>query len=232
MREGIRLQKFLSSAGVASRRHAEDLILQGAVTVNGQPAQIGDKVVPARDRVECNGKLVRAEERIYYLALNKPKGYICSRSDPQGRKSVYGLLPEELRSKVWSVGRLDFFTEGLLLFTNDGELTQALAHPRYEHEKEYEVVVNRLPGPDNTQLDRLRAGVDIGDGARTSPAELHMRDGKIYITIHEGRNRQIHRMFEAVGLKVTSLKRIRVNKLALGELPAGKYRFVQRADII
>ena len=147
MREGIRLQKFLSSAGVASRRHAEDLILQGAVTVNGQPAQIGDKVVPARDRVECNGKLVRAEERIYYLALNKPKGYICSRSDPQGRKSVYGLLPEELRSKVWSVGRLDFFTEGLLLFTNDGELTQALAHPRYEHEKEYEVVVNRRPGP-------------------------------------------------------------------------------------
>jgi pseudouridine synthase len=230
MGERIRLQKFLSNAGVASRRHAEELILQGAVTINGQLAQIGDKVDAGKDRVELRGKPIQPEAQAYYIAVNKPKGYISSRSDPQGRKSVYDLLPKELRNKVWTVGRLDFLTEGLLLFTNDGELTQALAHPRYEHEKEYEAGVDRPPT--QPQLDQLRAGVEIGEGERTHPASVRLQSGKVYITIHEGKKRQIRRMFEAVGLKVENLRRIRVNKLLLGELPSGKFRLIRKSDVL
>jgi 23S rRNA pseudouridine2605 synthase len=230
MGERIRLQKFLSNAGVASRRHAEELILQGAVTINGRLAQIGDKVDAGKDRVELRGKPIQPEAQAFYIAVNKPKGYISSRSDPQGRKSVYDLLPEELRNKVWTVGRLDFLTEGLLLFTNDGELTQALAHPRHEHEKEYEVGVDRPPA--RLQLDQLRAGVEIGEGERTHPARVRLQGGKVYMTIHEGKKRQIRRMFEAVGLKVENLRRIRVNKLLLGELPSGKFRLIRKSDVL
>ena len=230
MAERIRLQKFLSNAGVASRRHAEELILQGAVTINGRPAAIGDKVDAVKDLVELRGKPIQPEAQAYYIAVNKPRGYISSRSDPQGRKSVYDLLPKELRNKVWTVGRLDFDTEGLLLFTNDGELTQTLAHPRHEHEKEYEVAANSAPT--RQQLDQLRAGVEIGEGERTHPARVLLQGGKVYLTIHEGKKRQIHRMFEAVGLRVVKLRRIRVNKLLLGDIPPGKLRFIAKSDIL
>jgi 23S rRNA pseudouridine2605 synthase len=225
-----RLQKFLSNAGIASRRRAEVLIEKGLVTINGKVAKLGDKVDPTVDEVKYQGKVLKPETEMHYLAVNKPQGYISSRFDPKKRKSAYALIPEELSSKVWSVGRLDFYTEGLLLFTNDGELTQELAHPKYEHEKEYEIMLNKEI--DDANLDKLRTGVSIGDGFVTSPAKIRVRGEKIYMTIHEGKKRQIRRMFEAVGFKVKNLKRIRINKLELGDLASGKHKVVSREDII
>ena len=225
-----RLQKFLSNAGIASRRRAETLISAGKVKVNGKAAKLGDKVDPSRDRVEVSGKNIKPEQTLYYLAVYKPKGYISSRFDPKGRKSVYELVPRELRDKVWSVGRLDFYTEGLMLFTNDGDLTQELSHPSYEHEKEYEVLVNKEFT--QAQLDRLRGGVEIGEGFMTSLAKIKVKDDRIFLTIHEGKKHQIRRMFEKVGLKVRNLKRVRMNKLELGDLPLGKYKAVGKSDII
>lgn len=225
-----RLQKFLSNAGIASRRKAEELIEAGKVLVNGKKAKIGDKVDPAKDEVVFNGKLLKPTTDMYYIAVNKPKGYISSRKDPQNRKSVFSLLPKELQNKVWNVGRLDFFTEGLMLFTNDGDLTQKLAHPKFEHDKEYEVLLNK-PVTD-AAVGKLRKGVSIGEGYITQPATVRVRGERVYLTIHEGKKRQIRRMFEAIDFKVKNLKRIRVNKLELTGIPLGKYKFVKREDIL
>lgn len=225
-----RLQKFLSNAGVASRRGSEVLIEKGLVRINGNIAKLGDKVDPAKDQVTYDGKLVRPTTEMYYIAVNKPKGYISSRYDPEERRSVYKLLPKELQNKVWSVGRLDFFTEGLLLFTNDGELTQQLAHPKFEHDKEYEVIVSKEI--DEKDLDKLRKGIVIGEDDLTQPAKIKVRDDRIYMTIHEGKKRQIRRMFDKIGYKIKNLKRIRINKLEMGDLPPGKHKFVQKSDII
>lgn len=225
-----RLQKFLANAGIASRRRAEVLIERGAVKINGKTAKLGDKVDPQKDIVEYGGKKLKPEEKLYYIALNKPKGYITSRFDPQKRKSVYGFLPKDMQNKVWTVGRLDVYTEGLIIFTNDGDLTEKLAHPRYEHDKEYEVLLNKPVG--EAALDKLRAGVKIGEGQITSPAKIRVRGERIYMTIHEGRKRQVRRMFEAIGYKVKNLKRIRENKLELGDLPLGKLKYVEKSDII
>jgi 23S rRNA pseudouridine2605 synthase len=225
-----RLQKFLSNAGIASRRGSEVLIEKGLVRINGNVAKLGDKVDPAKDQVTYDGKLVRPETEMFYIAVNKPKGYISSRFDPEERRSVYRLLPRELQSKVWSVGRLDFFTEGLILFTNDGELTQQLAHPKFEHDKEYEVELSKEP--EESALDKLRVGVVIGENDLTQPAKIKVRNGKVYMTIHEGKKRQIRRMFDKIGYKVKNLKRIRINKLELGDIPSGKYKFVQKEEII
>lgn len=225
-----RLQKFLSNAGIASRRRSETLIKKGLVLINGNAAKLGDKVDPLKDQVTYNGKRIKPELEMHYIAVNKPKGCVSSRFDPEKRKSVYDFLPKELRDKVWSVGRLDFFTEGLMIFTNDGELTQQLAHPKFEHDKEYEVQTNQ-PITDKA-LDALRQGVEIGEKDVTSPAKVRVRDDKVYMIIHEGKKRQIRRMFEALGFKVKSLKRIRINKLLLGDLPIGKYRFVKKEEII
>jgi 23S rRNA pseudouridine2605 synthase len=153
-----------------------------------------------------------------------------SKRDPQGRKTVFQLLPEELQSKVWNVGRLDFDTEGLLIMTNDGELTQELSHPKYEHEKEYEVTVNETPS--QGQLEKLREGVEIATGL-TYPAKLKTRGNRVLITIHEGKKRQVRRMFSAVGLEIKNLKRIRINKLVLPkELMPGNYKNIKASDIL
>ena len=208
-----RVQKFLSEAGAASRRRAE-----------------GDKVDPAIDIVKVYGKTIKPAEEKIYLMLNKPKGCVVSKSDPQGRKTVFSLLPEELRSKVWNVGRLDNNTEGLLILTNDGELTQALSHPKYEHDKEYEVTVQEVPS--DSQLEKLRTGVEIATGM-TYPAKIKQRGNTVRIVIHEGKKRQIRRMFDAVGLSVQNLKRTRVNKLTLPlELPVGQFKKVKKEDIL
>ena len=225
-----RLQKFLSGAGIASRRRAETLISAGKVKINGAVAKLGDKVDPAADRIEVSGKVIKPKTELYYLAVYKPKGYITSRFDPKGRKSVYTLVPKELRDKLWTVGRLDFFTEGLILFTNDGELTQQLSHPKYEHDKEYEVLLNKPF--DEKQFGKLKRGVEIGAGAMTSPAKIRVDGEKVFLTIHEGRKHQVRRMFEAIGFKVRNLKRVRLNKLELGDLPLGKYRMVKKEQII
>src|SRR3989338_39822 len=171
-----RLQKFLSRAGVASRRHAEDMITNGRVKVNGKVVtKLGTKVDPGRDKVEVSGKVVSPPEDLVYLVLNKPAGYVTSRRDSYGRKTVYDLLPADLRPKIWSVGRLDYETEGLLIFTNDGELTQALTHPSFEHEKEYGVEINSPLSEKDKQT--LREGVEI-NGRLTAPAKVTNVKGK------------------------------------------------------
>ncbi len=225
----IRVQKFLSEHGVASRRKAEEFIKSGQVSINGHKAKLGDKVDPEKDIVKVYGKLVKSDGEKIYIALNKPKGYVVSKSDPRHRKTIFQLLPEDIRTKVWNVGRLDYDTEGLLILTNDGDLTQQLAHPKYEHDKEYEVATN--VSPTEAQLDKLRQGVNIATGV-TYPAALKTRSGKIFITIHEGKKRQVRRMFTAVGLEVKNLKRVRINQLKLPDIAPGQYIIVKKADII
>ncbi len=225
----VRVQKLISEAGVASRRKAEEFIKSGQVSINGHKAKLGDMADPLLDKVTVYGKTIKPAEQKIYLALNKPKEYVVSKSDPQHRRTIFKLLPPELRTKVWNVGRLDYHTEGLLILTNDGELTQQLAHPSYEHDKEYEVTVN-LP-PNDQQLEQLRTGVDIATGT-TYPAKVKSRGTVITMTIHEGKKRQVRRMIEAVGLVVKNLKRIRVNKLKLPDIPPGQFIEVKKSDII
>lgn len=224
-----RVQKFLSEAGVASRRKAEEFIKSGQVSINGHKAKLGDKVDPEIDEVKVYGKIVSNKQPKIYIALNKPKGYVVSKSDPNGRKTVFSLLPEEIRTKVHNVGRLDYDTEGLLLLTNDGDLTQELSHPKYEHDKEYEVSTDSEPK--SQQLERLRDGIELPTGM-TSPAQIKTRSGKVFITIHEGKKRQVRRMFNAVGLGVTNLRRIRINKLKLPDISPGQYIEIKKSDII
>ncbi len=225
-----RVQKFLSEAGLASRRKAEEFIKSGQVLINGKKAKLGDKVDPLVDVVKVYGKLVKPAEKKIYITLNKPKSVVVSKSDPRHRKTVFDLLPEDIRTKVWNIGRLDFDTEGLIILTNDGELTQELSHPRYEHEKEYEVTTQEIPT--DKQLDQLRTGVEIATGM-TYPAKIKQKSGKIYIIIHEGKKRQVRRMFSTVGLTVANLKRVRINKLVLPlDLPSGSFKLVKKEDIL
>jgi 23S rRNA pseudouridine2605 synthase len=217
-----RLQKFMSAAGVASRRHAEEMIKAGVVKVNGITVkELGTKVDPEKDKVTVNGKKIQAPTSFLYLAMNKPKRYMTTRDDPRKRRTVYDLLPKELRNVVWPIGRLDFNTEGLLLFTNDGELTHKLTHPSFEHEKEYEVQLDKeLSGG---RVEKIETGMII-DGKKTAPAKLRTQGTTVYLTIHEGMNRQVRKMFGELGYSVRNLKRIRIGKLKLGDLASGKYK--------
>lgn len=225
-----RLQKFLANAGVASRRHAEELIASGVVSVNGEIiTKLGTKVDPMKDEVKVEGKKIRQPDKLLYLAFNKPKRYMTTRSDPERRKTIYELLPKDLKSKVWPVGRLDFNTEGLLILTNDGDLTQALTHPSHEHEKEYEVIIDK----ELTQgrMEKIKNGF-ILDGKKTAPAQVRANGTTVYLTIHEGWKRQIRRMFAYLGYSVRNLKRIRVSKLKLGDIKLGEYKSIDKKDIL
>ncbi|OGE85570.1 MAG: hypothetical protein A3J48_04605 [Candidatus Doudnabacteria bacterium RIFCSPHIGHO2_02_FULL_46_11] len=228
-----RLQKFLSQAGVASRRKAEELILQGRVSVNGKIVkELGSKVDPVADFVEVNGKAVAAKTVNLYIVLNKPSGYVSSREGQFGRPTVYDFLPKAIKYKVWSVGRLDYDTDGLLIFTNDGNLTQKLTHPSFEHEKEYKISLNK--NFESRDKDKLAGGV-IVDKTKTYPAKVKVINPKtIKLTIHEGRNRQIRKMFESLGYKIIKLTRERLGRLRLEELKlkTGKIRTIQKNDII
>lgn len=227
-----RLQKLIAAAGLASRREAERWISAGRVTVNGEFATLGDSADPACDRIEVDGHLLLADERKYYLLLNKPVGYVTTLSDPEGRPVVTDLV-RDVPARLHPVGRLDLTTEGLLLLTNDGELTHRLAHPRHEVEKTYLV---RLRGALSAAARRqLVEGVRLEDGL-TSPARVEKvrvtgSHTWLEITIREGRNRQVRRMCEAVGYPVSRLKRIRLAFLELGSLPAGKFRFLTNAEV-
>jgi len=227
-----RLQKLLAQAGIASRRAAEELIRQGRVRLNGRIAEIGASADPLLDRIEIDGRPLTVKQEPVYLLLHKPSGYITSLSDPGGRKLVSELVAD-VPQRVFPVGRLDLTTEGLLLMTNDGDLAYRLTHPRHEIPKTYLVRVRGRISQE--QQRRLEQGVDLDDGP-TAPASLSaVRAGDSHswfeITIHEGRNRQVRRMCEAVGLPVSRLKRIRFAFLELARLPVGRYRHLRPDEV-
>ncbi|PNU20954.1 pseudouridine synthase [Geothermobacter hydrogeniphilus] len=227
-----RLQKIIAAAGLCSRRTAEEWIRAGRVTVNGEMPDLGCRVDPAVDEVLVDGRPLPGAAEKVTLLLNKPTGCVTTVSDPQGRRTVLDLLPPHL-PRLFPVGRLDYNTEGLLLLTNDGELAQHLAHPRHKVEKTYLV---RVRGAVTEEIRRkLERGVALADGI-TAPAGVRVRGssgghGWLEITIREGRNRQIRRMCEAVGLSVSRLKRIRLGFLDLGDLPTGKTRILNAGEI-
>ncbi|HKK01953.1 MAG TPA: pseudouridine synthase [Desulfuromonadales bacterium] len=227
-----RLQKLIASAGLASRREAERWIEAGRVTVNGRVASLGESADPHRDRVEVDGRQLAAAEPRFTVLLNKPVGYVTTCSDPQGRPVVTELI-KGIPARLFPVGRLDLTTEGVLLLTNDGALAQHLAHPRHAVEKTYLVRVRG--GLDRPAQEHLERGVLLDDGP-TAPASVTnvRRSGNhtwFHLTIHEGRNRQVRRMCEAVGCPVSRLKRIRVAFLELGDLQPGHFRVLKGAEI-
>lgn len=228
----IRLQKFLSEAGIASRRAAEELILSGRVKVNGKPAKLGDKVDPYRDKVMFAGKRVLNTSKKMYIMLNKPRGYVTTLKDEQGRKCVAELV-EDAGERLYPVGRLDRDSEGLLLMTNDGEFANSLTHPSKHVNKSYRVTVRENVTGD--MLDTLCTGVSL-DGKMTLPADVHVIDkGEnrtvLHFVITEGRNRQIRRMCESVGLTVIRLKRVEIAGVRLGMLPVGKWRELNEREM-
>ncbi len=229
----VRLQKVIAEAGVASRRKAEDLIAQGRVQVNGAVVDTpGVKVDPSRDHIKVDGKIIRPATLRLVLALNKPRGYVSTMSDPEGRPTVADLLPH-LPVRVFPVGRLDYNSEGLLLLTNDGDLAQRIAHPRYGVPRHYVVRVRGVM--EQRALNRLRSGVKLEDGM-TSPAEVKViRSGPkntwLKMTLREGKNQQIKRMCEAVGHPVVRLKRTGIGSLSLGSLKQKELHFLEAAEV-
>lgn len=229
----VRLNKFLSQTGTASRREADKMIAEGRVKVNGKAIQVlGFKIDDVKDRVEVDGKRVKKDENLIYLMLNKPSGYLVTLKDPFSRPTIKDLLPN-LKKKVFPVGRLDYDSEGLILFTNDGEMAYRLTHPRFKIKKTYLVKVTGSPDPAN--LSRLERGIFL-DGRKTAPAKvLRLSDSPkrtlLRIEITEGRKREVKRMCEAVGHRVLQLKRIGFAGLTLGKLAKGNYRFLRQREI-
>jgi 23S rRNA pseudouridine2605 synthase len=222
-----RLQKVLAQAGIGSRRHCEELIESGAVTVNGRVATLGDKVEPEVDHIEVGGVRIGTRPGSVYYLLNKPAGVVTSAGDPHGRRSVTDLVPPDPR--VFPVGRLDQDTEGLLLLTNDGDLTHRLTHPSFGVGKEYIAEVEGRPSRGSVR--KLREGVDLEDGI-TAPAKATLLEPNVVrITIHEGRNRQVRRMLEAVGHPVIRLVRTRIGPIADRRLAPGEWRSLETDEI-
>lgn len=222
-----RLQKILSAHGLASRRAAEGWLAAGRVTVNGRPAQVGDKADPDRDDIRVDGKPLKGPSKRTYLMLNKPRGYVTTLSDEKGRRTVADLV-RDCGARVWPVGRLDLDSEGLLILTDDGELTQRLLHPSHEVEKEYHVWVE---GDVAAALPVLRGPLEL-DGVPLAPARVErLGERELSVVIHEGRNRQVRRMCALAGLKVTRLQRVREGELMLGTLPKGRWRLLTQEEL-
>lgn len=233
----VRVQKLISMAGIASRRAAEVLILEGRVSVNGEVVRtLGAKADPATDEVRVDGRRLRLDRRQRYILLNKPRGYVTTREDPQGRRTVMDLLIG-VREYVYPVGRLDYDSEGLLLLTSDGDLAARLMHPRHDVERVYEAIVLGVPA--EGALDNLRRGIFL-DGERTRPAQVR-RGGtvakgrqsltRLTITLKEGRNRQVRRMCASIGHPVRKLTRLRVGPIRLGDLPPGRWRELSPQEV-
>lgn len=228
-----RLQKILARAGTGSRRTVEQYIQDGRVSVDGTVvSDMGVKVDPAEHEICLDGKPVDSPEDKIYILLNKPVGYVTTLSDPQGRPIVTTLL-RGITQRVFPVGRLDLNTEGALLLTNDGALAQRILHPRFEVTKTY--VAKIVGQPSVESMKRLASGIEL-EGRRTAPARLKVlrrssRFSVIEITIHEGRKRQVRKMFAAVGHRVVALKRTAYGGLKLGPLPTGKFRIIGKSDI-
>jgi 23S rRNA pseudouridine2605 synthase len=225
-----RVQKILASRGVASRRQAEQLIIQGRVTVNGKLCQIGDTADGEQDQILVDGVPLSAPPKPVYILLNKPRGYVTTAADEKGRKTVLELV--DCGCRVYPVGRLDMDSEGLLLLTNDGDLTNRLLHPSHQVEKSYLVW---LRGAASRKIQNLERPMDI-DGYRIRPAQVELlwldRDqANVQITIHEGRNRQIRKMAEQCGMQVTRLRRVSEGPIQLGQLPKGQWRYLTENEL-
>ena len=228
----VRIQKYLSECGIMSRRKAEEEIEKGKILVNGRPATIGQKINPEEDYVEYGGRPVEKTDRLCYIMLNKPRGYVSTLSDEKGRACVKELI-KDVPMRIYPVGRLDLNSDGLLLFTNDGELTNKLLHPKNEVEKVYLVRIRGKATPE--QLAKLNRPMTI-DGYRIAPAKVTVfsdtgENQILQFTIHEGRNRQIRKMCEQVDIFVSRLKRISFGELELGTLPSGKWRLLDKKEI-
>ena len=226
-----RLQKILSARGIASRRKAEEMIMQGAVTVNGRTAVLGDSADPDVDTILVEGKPLPAQQQFVYLMLNKPRGYVTTLSDEKGRKNAAQLVAD-CGVRVYPVGRLDMDSEGLLLFTNDGEFANRLMHPKHEVQKTYDVWVT---GYSSGAEERLKMPIELDGYLIKAPLvkllSTENDKARLRVTIHEGRNRQVRRMCDAAGMQVTRLKRIREGNLSLGELPLGKWRYLTAYEV-
>ncbi|MBQ1506834.1 MAG: rRNA pseudouridine synthase [Ruminococcus sp.] len=230
--EEIRLQKFISQCGIASRRKAEELILGGHVKVNGKTAVLGDKVT-ASDKVFVKGKrIVMPKTKFRYIMLNKPRGFITTMNDERGRKCVAQLV-SDVGERVYPIGRLDKDSEGMLVFTNDGEFANKVMHPRNSIYKIYRVTVR--PSIDEEQLVKLETGIEL-DGKKTAPAIVHViekQEGRVVLEmiLHEGKNREIRRMCEAVGLEVARLRRTQIGAVKMGMLKQGAWRDLTEQEV-
>lgn len=227
-----RLQKLLAQAGIASRRGAEQLIRAGRIAINGTTvSELGIKADPNHDMISCDGRAILFEQKMYVL-LNKPSGYVTTMSDPQGRPIVSDLLPD-IPQRLFPVGRLDLETEGALLMTNDGELGNAVLHPSFEVNKTYEAWVAGFPS--SQHLQHLERGIVL-EGVKTSPAQLRILKRRtnqtlVEIIIHEGKKRQVRKMFQAINHRVIHLRRTAYGQLRLGTLETGKYRILSKNDL-
>lgn len=220
-----RLQKYMASCGVGSRRKCEEIILQGRVSVNSERIkELGTKVTPERDKVYLDGKLITPEENKLYILLNKPKGYICTVQDEKGRKTILDLV--HVKERIYPIGRLDKDSSGIIILTNDGEIYNKIIHPSKEKVKTYRVLVDGVI--DETHIKKFKEGIDIG-GYITAPAildvvKVYKNSTEILIKIHEGKNRQIRRMCESIGHRVLELDRISIGDIKKGDLKQGNWR--------
>lgn len=226
-----RLQKILSARGICSRRKAEELILAGRVTCNGTVAQLGDTADPDIDEIKVDGKMLPSAEEFVYIMLNKPRGYVTTLSDEKGRPNAAQLI--DCGKRVYPVGRLDMDSEGLLLFTNDGDFANKLMHPKHEVDKTYRVLVQ---GYSEENLEKLKQPIELDGYTIRKPDVklLRTRDkgqAQLLVTIHEGRNRQVRRMCDAAGMKVLRLQRVSEGKLKLGNLELGKWRYLTSDEV-
>ena len=229
-----RLQKYLANCGVASRRKCEEYILQGKVKVNGEiVTELGTKINPGKDKVEFEGKIVKEANKNVYILLNKPIGYVTTAEDQFGRDTVLDLV--KVKERIVPVGRLDMYTSGALILTNDGDFVYKVTHPKHEIEKTYTVTVKGIVK--NTEVEQLREGVQIDD-YKTKPAKVKIlktdveKDiSRLEITIHEGKNRQVRRMCEAVGRKVLALHRSKIGNIGVKDIELGKWRYLNEKEI-
>ncbi|MEW6601469.1 MAG: pseudouridine synthase [Nitrospirota bacterium] len=227
-----RIQKIIAKCGIASRRKAEEMILEGLVRVNGVTATLGMKADLETDHIKVRGKLIGSPQNKVYLVFNKPVQCLTAAYDAEGRPTVMDFL-KRIRTQVFPVGRLDFNSEGLLIFTNDGELTNAVLHPKNKIPKTYRVKVDGFP--DNEDIAKLERGIMLDDGV-TAPAKVKFvkklkANSWLDITLHEGRKRQVRRMFERIGHSVSKLVRTRINGLTLGDLKPGEYRYLTNEEV-
>ena len=233
--EEMRLQKYLASCGVASRRKCEELILNGKIEVNGSTVfELGTKVNPDKDEVKYNGKVVKLEDEKIYILLNKPIGYVTTAKEQFGRDMVLDLV--KVNKRIVPVGRLDMYTSGALILTNDGDFVNKLTHPSHEIDKTYNVTLKGIVSKE--EIEKLQNGVEIDDGYVTKPAKVKIlkideekKISRIQITIHEGKNRQVRKMCEAVGKRVLALHRCKIGTLDVKDLKLGEWRYLSKKEV-